>query len=47
VVPQQEGAEVASLYFTDPDGIRLEIYSPTGAAGLAAPVPGAPSCGLF
>lgn len=47
VVPHREGGESAALYFTDPDGIRLEIYSPTGAAGLAAPVAGAPSCGFF
>jgi lactoylglutathione lyase len=49
VVPHREGAESAALFFTDPDGIRLEIYSPTGAADLAAPAPvaGAPSCGFF
>lgn len=47
VVPHGEGAESAALFFTDPDGIRLEIYSPTGAAGLRAPVAGAPSCGFF
>ena len=47
VVPHREGAESAALFFTDPDGIRLEIYSPTGAAGLPAPVAGAPSCGFF
>ncbi|MEO7986177.1 MAG: VOC family protein [Gemmatimonadales bacterium] len=47
VVPHQEGADSAALFFTDPDGIRLEIYSPTGAAGLAAPIAGAPSCGFF
>lgn len=47
VVPHSEGAESAALFFTDPDGIRLEIYSPTGAAGLTAPVAGAPSCGFF
>jgi lactoylglutathione lyase len=47
VVPHREGAESAALFFTDPDGIRLEIYSPTGAAGLRAPVAGAPSCGFF
>jgi Predicted ring-cleavage extradiol dioxygenase len=47
VVPHQEGAESAALYFTDPDGLRLEVYSATGAAGLAAPVAGAPSCGFF
>ena len=47
VVPHREGAESAALFFPDPDGIRLEIYSPTGAAGLMAPVAGAPSCGFF
>jgi catechol-2,3-dioxygenase len=47
VVPHREGAESAALFFTDPDGIRLEIYSPVGAAGLAAPAGGAPACGFF
>ncbi len=47
IVPHREGGESAALFFTDPDGIRLEIYSPVGAAGLAAPVAGAPSCGFF
>ena len=47
IVPHAEGASSGGIYFEDPDGIRLEIYSPTGAAGLAAPVAGAPSCGFF
>jgi len=47
VVPHREGGDSAALFFTDPDGIRLEVYSAAGAAGLAAPVPGAPSCGFF
>jgi len=47
VVPHREGGDSAALFFADPDGIRLEVYSPAGAAGLAAPVPGAPSCGFF
>ena len=47
VVPHREGGDSAALFFTDPDGIRLEVYSPSGAVGLAAPVPGAPSCGFF
>ncbi|HLA74470.1 MAG TPA: VOC family protein, partial [Gammaproteobacteria bacterium] len=34
-------------FFEDPDGIRLEIYAPSGAAGCQAPMPGAPSCGFF
>ncbi|HEX6616218.1 MAG TPA: VOC family protein [Gemmatimonadales bacterium] len=47
VVPHAEGADAAALYFTDPDGIRVEIFSPSGAEGLTAPVAGAPSCGFF
>jgi catechol 2,3-dioxygenase-like lactoylglutathione lyase family enzyme len=47
VVAQGEGAQAGGIYFEDPDGIRLEIYAPTGAEGLAAPVSGAPTCGFF
>ncbi len=47
VVPHAEGADSGGVYFEDPDGIRLEIYSPTGAHGLAAPTVDAPSCGFF
>jgi lactoylglutathione lyase len=47
VVAQGEGAQSGGIYFEDPDGIRLEIYAPTGAEGLPAPVPGAPTCGFF
>jgi len=47
VVPHAEGADSGGVYFEDPDGIRLEIYSPTGASGFAAPTVDAPSCGFF
>lgn len=47
IVPHAEGAQSGGLYFEDPDGIRLEIYAPTGAGDQAAPTPGAPSCGFF
>lgn len=47
IVPHAEGADSGGVFFEDPDGIRLEIYSPAGAHGLAAPVAGAPSCGFF
>ena len=47
IVPHAEGAQSGGLYFEDPDGIRLEIYAPTGAGDHAAPTPGAPSCGFF
>jgi len=47
VVPHAEGAQSGGIFFEDPDGIRLEIYAPSGAGGCQAPTPGAPSCGFF
>jgi len=47
IVPHREGADSGGIYFEDPDGIRLEIFSPKGAGIHAAPVAGAPSCGFF
>ncbi|MEV5257368.1 VOC family protein [Streptomyces anulatus] len=35
------------IFFSDPDGIRLEIYAPTGADPADAPTSGAPTCGFF
>lgn len=47
IVPHGEGAQSGGIFFEDPDGIRLEIYAPTGAGAHEAPTPGAPSCGFF
>jgi lactoylglutathione lyase len=47
VVPHGEGASSGGIFFEDPDGTRLEIYSPSGLSGQAAPVSGAPTCGFF
>ncbi|MGH7791807.1 MAG: VOC family protein, partial [Thermodesulfobacteriota bacterium] len=47
IVPHAEGAKSGGIFFEDPDGIRLEVYSPTGAEDNIAPTPGAPSCGFF
>ncbi len=47
IVPHAEGAQSGGIFFEDPDGIRLEIYSPTGVDKHDAPTPGAPSCGFF
>ncbi|MFP3988687.1 VOC family protein [Streptomyces sp. E11-3] len=47
VVPHGEGAASGGIYFTDPDGIRLEIYAPTGAESATAPTAEAPTCGFF
>jgi catechol 2,3-dioxygenase-like lactoylglutathione lyase family enzyme len=47
IAPHGEGAPSGGIFFADPDGIRLEVFATTGAEGLPAPVPGAPTCGLF
>ncbi|MFI6847182.1 VOC family protein [Kitasatospora sp. NBC_00085] len=49
VVPHGEGAASGGIFFTDPDGIRLEIYTPKGVdeTGAAAPAGSAPTCGFF
>jgi catechol 2,3-dioxygenase-like lactoylglutathione lyase family enzyme len=47
VVPHAEGADSGGIFFEDPDGIRLEVYAPSGAASHEAPTKGAPSCGFF
>jgi len=47
IVPHGEGTASGGIFFADPDGIRLEIYSPSGATGHHAPTPGAPTCGFF
>lgn len=47
VVPHGEGASSGGIFFTDPDGIRLEIYAPAGADTAPAPVAAAPTCGFF
>jgi lactoylglutathione lyase len=53
IVPPSESAGSGGIFFTDPDGIRLEIYAGDGAqthpatpAG-AAPAGAAPTCGFF
>ncbi|MEV6276055.1 VOC family protein [Nocardia sp. NPDC051832] len=47
VVAHGEGASSGGIFFTDPDGIRLEIYAPTGAESAPAPTGAAPTCGFF
>ncbi|GGO60547.1 VOC family protein [Nonomuraea cavernae] len=47
VVPHGEGASSGGVFFTDPDGIRLEIFAPAGAGTAPAPTQGAPTCGFF
>jgi catechol-2,3-dioxygenase len=47
VTAHAEGADSGGVYFDDPDGIRLEIFAPTGASQSPAPKSGAPACGFF
>ncbi|WP_030233249.1 VOC family protein [Streptomyces sp. NRRL S-350] len=49
VVPHSEGSASGGIFFTDPDGIRLEIYTRSGVdeTAAAAPTSGAPTCGFF
>ncbi|MEU5851360.1 VOC family protein [Saccharopolyspora shandongensis] len=47
VVPHGEGMASGGIFFSDPDGVRLEIYAPTGADVAPAPSGAAPTCGFF
>jgi catechol 2,3-dioxygenase-like lactoylglutathione lyase family enzyme len=47
IVPHGAGAESGGIFFEDPDGIRLEIFAPTGANESTAPVANGPTCGFF
>ncbi|CAM3755003.1 VOC family protein [Nocardiopsis rhodophaea] len=46
-VAHREGGRSGGIFFSDPDGIRLEIYAPTGAEELPAPQGATPTCGFF
>lgn len=47
IVAHAEGADSGGIFFADPDGIRLEIYTPNGASESPAPSGEAPTCGFF
>jgi lactoylglutathione lyase len=47
VVPHREGADSGGIFFTDPDGTRLEIFTARGAGEAAAPHSESPTCGFF
>ncbi|MFF7992245.1 VOC family protein [Kitasatospora xanthocidica] len=49
VVPHSEGSASGGIFFTDPDGIRLEVYTRTGVdeTEAVAPTASAPTCGFF
>ncbi|RRE03633.1 VOC family protein [Mycobacteroides abscessus] len=47
VVAHREGATSGGIFFTDPDGIRLEVFAASGAEQHQAPVGDVPTCGFF
>lgn len=47
VVAHGEGVTSGGIFFTDPDGTRLEVYAPSGAPAASAPHGAAPTCGFF
>ncbi|KHO20730.1 VOC family protein [Mycolicibacterium setense] len=47
VVAHGEGAASGGIFFTDPDGTRLEVYAPNGGQSAPAPHGAAPTCGFF
>jgi lactoylglutathione lyase len=47
VVAHREGSASGGIFFHDPDGTRLEIYTPSGVEGVTAPSESAPTCGFF
>ncbi len=46
-VAHSEGAASGGIFFEDPDGIRLEIFSADGGHEMPAPTGSAPACGFF
>jgi len=47
IVAHAESSQSGAVFFEDPDGIRLEIFSPSGAAGYGPATMHGPSCGFF
>ena len=46
-VPHGEGASSGGIFFEDPDGTPVEIFTSDGLQHAHAPTSGAPSCGFF
>ncbi|TDU02087.1 glyoxalase/bleomycin resistance protein/dioxygenase superfamily protein [Streptomyces sp. 846.5] len=48
VVPHGEGRDSGGVFFSDPDGTRLEVFTSSGVADEGkAPFADAPTCGFF
>ncbi len=46
-VAHADGVDSGGIFFLDPDGIRLELYAPSGMKAHPAPAGAAPACGFF
>lgn len=47
VVAHAEGSSSGGIFFADPDGVRLEVFAPSGAEDAPAPSGAEPTCGFF
>ncbi|MFD9670150.1 VOC family protein [Rhodococcus sp. NPDC059968] len=47
ILPHAEGSSSGGVFFADPDGTRLEIFTNDGVQHLSALEHGEPSCGFF
>lgn len=47
IAQHRQGSDSGGVFFEDPDGIRLEVYTPSGMKGHPAPHAEAPTCGFF
>lgn len=47
VVAHGAGTSSGGIFFTDPDGIRLEVYTKDGVLNEPAPHGESPTCGFF
>jgi catechol 2,3-dioxygenase-like lactoylglutathione lyase family enzyme len=47
IVAHSEGGDSGGIYFSDPDGLRLEIFTSSGVSGHSSASAHGPSCGFF
>ncbi|MUL48812.1 VOC family protein [Mycobacterium sp. CBMA293] len=47
IVVHAEGMTSGGIFFNDPDGIRLEVYTASGAEAEPSPHGSDPACGFF
>ncbi|RKL65088.1 glyoxalase [Salipaludibacillus neizhouensis] len=47
ITSHEEGSESGGIFFLDPDGIRLEIYTPSGIQSHVDNNSEGPACGFF